>query len=111
MMKKYEAAQAFLELVKSHPGDFTASVDSGRDHCIYTVRHVMKNVSISIDTTGGIKAVSPHTGLYIQFVSEEVLRELYQWASEKISNEKLQSEINKDNLVINGLIEYYSENC
>lgn len=109
MVNKYAAAEGFLDLLKKYPEDFKASSDSGRDHNSFFVTHIACGVSIGIETINGIHVTEPKYGNYIKYVSEPVLRELYQFAISFINNEKLMQEVQKDNLVINELIEFYAE--
>lgn len=109
-MKQFEAAEKFLELVKSRPEDFHASLDSGRDHSVYTISNLYRAVSINIDTHGGVLSVAnPTSGKGIMYVSDAVLEELYNWSIGYIAQAKINDRINKDNAAMYELDKYYED--
>lgn len=109
-MKQFEAAEAFLALVKARPEDFHASLDNGRDHSVYTISNLYRAVSINIDTHAGVLSVAyPTTGKGIMYASDAVLEELYNWAIGYIEQSKIQDRINKDNAAMYELQKYYED--
>lgn len=109
-MKQFEAADLFLEFLKSHPQDFHASLDSGRDHSVYTITNMCRAVSINIDTHGGVLSVANSTsGKCIMYVSDKTLEELYNWAIGYIAQAKVNDRINKDNVAVNELLTFYKD--
>lgn len=110
-MEQFEAAEQFLELVKTRPGDFHAYLDCGRDHSVYTISNVYRAVSINIDTHGGVLSVAKATsGKSIMYVSDAVLEELYNWAIGYIEKSKIQDRINQDNAALRELQGLYEDN-
>lgn len=109
-MQKYEAAEKFLEMVKNHPDDFFASLDSGRDHNVYTISNMYRAVSINIDThSGRLDITGAPSGKCIMYAEESVLEELYNWAIGHIAAAKIQDQVNKDNSAMYELFKYYEE--
>lgn len=107
-MKQYEAAVQFLNLLREHPEHFTASLDSGRDHCTYTISNAYRAVSINIDThSGKFVAVGATSGKAIMYVDEEVMEELYNWAIGYMAKAKIQNQVDKDNAAMYELIKFY----
>lgn len=109
-MQQFEAAEAFLGLVKARPEDFHASLDTGRDHTVYTISNLHRAVSINIDTHAGVLSVAyPSSGKGIMYVSDAVLEELYNWAIGYIEQEKINDRINKDNAAMYDLQKFYED--
>lgn len=109
-MKQFEAAEAFLKLVKERPQDFHAYHDSGRDHSVYSIYHAYRAVSINIDTHSGVLSITNATsGQGIMYVSDEVLEELYHWAIDYIEQSKINARVEKDNAAVNELQKYYED--
>lgn len=109
-MKQYEAAAKFLELVKTHPDDFHAVHDTGRDHSVYSIKNLYRAVSINIDTQGGFfKVVQAGTGSSIMYAEDAVLEELYNWSIGYIAQSKVNDRIGKDNASLRILEEFYSQ--
>lgn len=109
-MGQFEAAEAFLELLKARPEDFHASLDCGRDHSVYTISNVYRAISINIDTHGGVLSVAyPTSGKGIMYVSDVVLEALYNWAIGYIEQSKIQDRINEDNAAMYELQKFYED--
>jgi|AGFT01.1.fsa_nt_gi hypothetical protein len=107
-MKKYEAGEQFFELMKSHPDDFEAQIDNGRDHYIYTIRNKFRAVSVNIDAFNNVlKATDTSVGECIMFISHPTMSNMVKWANEHIEAKKIQMRIDKDNSGINTLLQFY----
>lgn len=109
-MKQYQAAEKFIELLKSNPQDFSASIDSGRDHYMYIIKNNYRAVSIRIDSNNNnVLSNSPQTANDLNFVPSEELNFLGEWVQKRIAEDKIQKQIDSDNELINNLLEYYEE--
>lgn len=108
-MKQYQAAEKFIELLKSNPQDFSASIDSGRDHYMYIIKNNYRAVSISIDSTNHMLSNSPQTANDLNFVPSEELNFLCEWVEKRIAEDKIQKQIDSDNKLINNLLDHYEE--
>lgn len=111
-MKKFEAAKRFLELVLSHPEDFTATVDSERSDKIYTIKNNYRDASINIkeSSTHALSTTWPNSERNsIMFATDEDLKKLHEWACNFIAEKQIQDKVDKDNDCVWELLKYYEE--
>lgn len=106
-MEKYHAAVKFIELLQAYPDDFSAMLDTGRDHYEYVIKNKSSEVSIRIDSTDNKLSNSPQTTNDLMYVPSEELSFLVEWAMDYIEKDKIQKNIESDNKLLNTLLEYY----
>ena len=107
-MEQFEAGNEFIQLVKTHPDDFTAKHETTSDCDLYVIRHKYRAVSITIEAKGTfIRVIQSSTGDSFNYVKNEVLQELLKWAEDRIEEDKIQAKVDKDNSAINTLFEFY----
>lgn len=106
-MNKFEASKKFINALKISPDDFSAKVDSGRDHYYYIISHKIVPVSICIDSTNNVLTSSRVVNTDLYFVDSTDLKFLVNWAQERIAKDEEQKKVLEDNGKINELIKFY----
>lgn len=113
ILKQYEAAKKFAELVNENPQDFTATVDQGREHLYYEIRNRYRAVGaiISVDSSGKpmgtVKNSSSNIGF--NYMEEDVQQFLLDWAVKYLLQKKVDEQIEQDNVEIDLLVQYYNQ--
>lgn len=109
-MDKFEASNIFWKSLQSHPEDFIAKLDSGRDHKFYIIQHKDTGVSIVLEVQDNhLQNTHGSNGEALTYVNPEILNDLLKWSQKYIEDQKVLDKIKKDKAIIEKLIQFYSE--
>lgn len=109
-MDKFEASNIFWKSLQSHPEDFIVVLDSGRDHKFYIIQHKHTGVSIVLEEKENhLRNTYGSKGESLNYVNPDILTDLLKWAQKYIEDQKVLDKIKKDKVIIEKLIQFYSE--